>query len=207
MIQYSVVTTLPNSEPVSLEEAKVHLEVDDDSKDDFIEGLITTARLMGEAYTGLSFVTQQRRITMDYFPCVSLQNTRASIFVPYGPVQSLSIVYIDSDGAEQTLVEDTDYKIITEGEVCRLVPLSDSIAGTWPTVSKNAGSITISYQAGFDDVSGQPLPKQIKTAILMQVGSMFENRQDEVVGTSVDPMNLNSKAIYDTVKVYWNAAY
>jgi hypothetical protein len=39
---------------------------------------------------------------------------------------------------------------------------------------------------------------------------MFENRQDEIVGstgTAISKLDQDSRAILDTVKVYWNANY
>jgi len=69
MIQYSIVTEQPDSEPVSLAEAKTHLEYAGTAKDNYITGLIKTARQLCESYTGLSFVTKERETKLDRFPC------------------------------------------------------------------------------------------------------------------------------------------
>jgi uncharacterized phiE125 gp8 family phage protein len=210
MIQYSRVTELPDGEPVSLEEAKTHLEISDDSKDTYILMQIKRARRMCEGYAGLSFITQEREVKMDYFPCNTPQNRYAEIIVPYGPVQDVSVTYTDSNGDEQTLVQGTDFKLLS-GDLARIVPLNESgDIGSWPSTKNVPDCITITYTAGYDDVSGERIPEEAKLAILLQVGTLFENRQDEVVGTTGNAsvqLNLNSKAILDNIKVYWNANY
>lgn len=211
MILYSRVTTLPQSEPVSLSEAKAHLKEDLSDNDTLIDRLITTARRMCEAYTGLSFVTQERVIKMDYFPiCDRFKGNE--IIVPYGPVQSIDgFTYIDSDGDEQALTENTHFKVDKHSEICRLYPISDNAVSSWPSNAANLPhAIEIEYTAGYDDVSYNPLPEEVKQAMLLQIGAMYQNRQDEVVGTTSTistELNWNSKAILDNIKVTWNASY
>jgi len=100
---------------------------------------------------------------------------------------------------------------LASGGVPRIVPLNESgDIGSWPSTKNVPGCITVSYTTGFDDVSGEALPPEAKTAILLQVGSLFENRQDEVIGSTgsvAAEINMNSKAILDNIKVYWNANY
>jgi uncharacterized phiE125 gp8 family phage protein len=204
MIQYSIVTEQPDSEPVLLADAKNHLEYTGTAKDRYITSLIKSARKMCEAYSGLSFVTQTRRVKLDYFPCSKLY-----IELPYGPVQSVeSFTYQKDDGTTRTLVSGTNFVLDTHSRVARVYPInSDGEIDVWPTDLKNVPhAITIDYNAGYDDVSYEPLPEPIKQAILMQVASMFENRQDEQSGTT-GMVNWNSMAMLDTVKVTWNANY
>lgn len=201
MIQYSVVTSQPDSEPVTLEEAKNFLEYTGTSKNQFITTLIKTARNICESYSGLSFVTQIREVKLDYFPCKKIY-----IEIPYGPVQAItSFTYINEDGDTIELVEDTDFKLDKHSRITRLYPLEDGEISDWPSdVKLIPHPITIEYQAGYDDVSYEPLPPQIKQAILQQVASMFENRQDEQQG-GTSMISWNSMAILDTIKVTWNA--
>jgi uncharacterized phiE125 gp8 family phage protein len=202
MILYSKVIEVPDSEPVTLSEAKTHLEVTGDSKNTYITSLIKTARRMCEAYSGLSFVTQERKIILDKFPC-------GEILVPYGPVQSIdSFTYVKPDLTTGTLVEGTDFFFDDHSEVARLFPLEDGELDVWPDTAYRPNCVIIEYTAGYDDVSGIPLPEQIKEAVLLQVAAMFENRQDELVGVaSISRLDMDSKAILDSVKVYWNANY
>jgi uncharacterized phiE125 gp8 family phage protein len=208
MIVYSRVTEQPDSEPISLDEAKEHLEWVGTSKDNYITSLIKTARRVCEAYSGLSFVTQERVVRLDYFPCYN-QNPYRKLWieVPYGPVQAITMFQYSNDaGGTTTLVEGTDFIVDYHSPVCRIYPLEDGEIGTWPDDVRHIPyAITIGYQTGFDDVSGEPLPEQARQAILLQVAAMFESRQDETVGAVSHKINMNSEAILDTIKVYWNA--
>lgn len=199
---YSVVVTQPEYEPVTLEEAKDHLEYTGTLKDRYIEGLIVTARRICESYTGLSFVTQERSINLDRFPWTN----RGYLQIPYGPVQSItSVEYEDEDGNVVEMVENVGFYIDTKSSVARFYPLNESgERGYWPTdVLDRANIISINYVAGFDDVSGVMLPPQIKTAILMLVAKLFENRGD--TGGKEGILDWDVQCILDTVKVTWSA--
>lgn len=216
MIQYSVITTYPDSEPVTLAEAKTRLEYYGSAKNTFIESLITVARQVCEVYSGLSFVTQERRIKMDRFPCNTSRVIRNNydfyneIIIPYGPVQTVdSLSYTDTNGVVQTLIENTDFLLDNDSAIARVYPIdSNGNVTSWPDTKCIPNAVVLNYTAGFDDVSGVHLPVVVKQAIMLQVVSMFENRQDEVIGTTATTsavINMNSKSLLDTIKVYWNA--
>lgn len=202
MIVYSRVTDQPAFEPVSLAEAKTHLEYTGTAKNAYITSLIKTARRICEGYSGLSFVTQERSVKMDHFPAL-----KKYIEIPYGPVQTIdSFTYIKDDGTTVTLVENTDYIADTHSGICRLFPIDDQgEVDLWPTdVKMRPNAIVINYTAGYDEAVNEPLPEQAKQAMLMQIGSLFEQREDARQG-EVTPIIWNSMAILDTIKVTWNA--
>lgn len=206
MILYSKVTEAPANEPVILSEAKAWLKVDVTDEDAIINALIVAARRMCEGYAGLSFVTQTREIKLDRFPC----GFPYKILIPYGPVQEItSLTYVASDGTTTVLVLDTDYTADLHGYIACVWPLS-SISG-WPSTKCIANAVSIEYIAGYqnDDTVIElqnRIPAEVKQAILMQVATLYENRQDEVAG-GLEMIGWNSRAILDTVKVYWNANY
>lgn len=209
MITYSRVIDQPDKEPISLNEAKIHIEYQGTAKDAYITSLIKSSRIMCEKYAGLSFITQERRIKLDTFPL-----NGEPIKVPYGPVQTInSFTYLNDDGTTTTLFEGTDFAVDSHSGMCRLFALGlDGEVDTWPTdVRKYPQAVNIEYTAGYDANVNEPLPEQIKQAMLLQVASMFENRQDEVAG-SINMMNWNtiswnSQALLDSIKVSWNAGY
>ena len=202
MILYSRVVEHPDSEPVSLSEAKVHLEYQGDSKNDYIWTLIKASRRLCEAYSGLSLVPQVRVVKLDYFPVC-----RKYIELPYGPVTAIdSFIYTDSDGNEEELVEGTDFVVDYHSSPARVYPLLDGEIDSWPTnLRKIPNCVVIQYQSGYDDISGEPIPQEAKQAILLQVASMFENRQNEHLGAISHKINYNSEVILDAIKVSWNA--
>lgn len=207
MIIYSRVIDQPASEPVTLSEAKTHLEYQGSAKDSYIESIIKTARQMCEAYAGLSFVTQQRLVKLDLFP-IGI----SPINIPYGPVQTIdSIEYLNDQGGTTTLSYGVDYSFDSHSGLCRIFALnSDGEIDCWPTdIRRYPQAISVTYTAGYDVLVNEPLPEIAKQAILLQVASMFENRQDEVAGSinmmNWNTINWNSKALLDFIKVHWNA--
>lgn len=194
MVKYSKVITGPQSEPITLAEAKAHLKVDGTAEDTYITTLIKVARRICETYSGLSFIDQERELKLDAFPC----HFRI-IEIPYGPVSEINdFTYIDSNGDEQTLVEGTDFTFDNHSALARVKTMD-----SWPSTSTDVvNAVTINYKAGYTDSS--TVPEEIKQAMLLQIGSLYENRQDEVSG-SMSMLSWNSKALLDTVKVYWYA--
>jgi uncharacterized phiE125 gp8 family phage protein len=206
-IKYSKVIYEPQSEPVTVDEAKRHLRVTNNSDDTYILGLIKAVRIMAERYTGLSFVTQTRQMRLDSFPCQMPDNPRAILELPYGPVLAISgsdtattpntlgVQYANDADGTTTLVLNTDFRIDSDAEIARL----ESIDG-WPSdLSDQIKPVTITYTAGYLTV-----PQVIKQAIFLGVGSLYENRQDEVPG-SMEKIHWTSMTLLDAVKVYWNA--
>jgi uncharacterized phiE125 gp8 family phage protein len=200
VIQYSIVTEQPDNEPITLQTAKTHLEYTGTAKDSYIQLLITTARQVCEKYTGLSFVTKQREVKLDRFPCDKIY-----IELPYGPVQSIeSFTYDNQDGTTTTLVEDTDFKVDYHNRLCRVFPISGGTISSWPSDYKCLPNpISIVYQAGYDDVSGQATPHQAKTGILRVVSRLLEGRGDE--GGKDAILDWETQTMLDDIKVNWNA--
>lgn len=203
-IKYSKVIYEPQTEPVSTAEAKAHLRVTDDNDDAYIATLIKVARRMCEGYAGVSFITQTRVMKLDYFPsCLPHE-----IELPFGPVLAISgndtkaptpnalgITYVDDDGDTQTLVLNTDFYLDSHSDVARLSPVD-----SWPTdVDDRVNAITVTYTAGYTSV-----PEVVKQAMLLQIGSLYENRQDEASGSS-SMLHWSSTALLDNIKVYYNA--
>ncbi len=194
MIIYSKVITQPESEPVTIAEAKQHLRVDGTDEDTYINMLIKVSRQMCESYSGLSFLTQQREIKLDRFPC-------GNIYLPYGPVQSVDdFVYFDGDDVSQVMVVNDNYTLDLSYQPARIQRVE-----SWPTVYSKMSSVVISYTAGYANDDHDPLPEVIKSAILLQLGTLYENRQNDIVGATVNAVNSNSEFLLDTIKVYYSA--
>lgn len=139
------------TEPVLLQEVKDYAKIDTGTTDDtIITYLIKTARQQCEDFTGISIV--QRTVT------AYLTNRCGGIFLPYGPVNSITSI-TDQDG---NVLADTDYKIFGKSFPQLLYPKYDNL--------------TVIYEAGYIS-----LPQEIKTAILQQVFYLYENRGESAV--------------------------
>src|SRR3989442_14053609 len=120
------VVTPPGTEPVTRDEAKLHLRVTGTDDDAYIDGLITAAREYLEKIENRAFITQTLRMQLDSFP--DLPNATLKFFIPTYSVESYlaraislmsgplrlfrspcisitSIKYLDANGTLQTLAQ------------------------------------------------------------------------------------------------------
>lgn len=179
----------PYDEPLSIEECRAHLEApaygdsDADTLDDtMIDGWISAAREHCEAFLGLSLSMRTIEAALDTFPTESADGDTA-IELPMGPVVEIVQVTIGAVGEgtsggsddTQTLLDPTSYEVDDYRRPNLLVPT----ALTWPTGS-GRNAVKIRYLAGYgvDSDGGTPMPKSIRAAMLLIVGHLYANREE-----------------------------
>lgn len=166
----SVVIDEPAVEPIDRDTiADLQLKVDYTTDDALIDLQIKAARQHVERVTGLSLITQTRRIKLDCFP------TGDTICLPNGPVQANSVVvtYQDDNDATQTLAS-ADYWVDIHSRISRIV-----IKNSWPSTKYRPNAVDVEYDAGFGD-AGTDVPGPLREACLSVLGWMYTNR-DQVV--------------------------
>lgn len=162
--------TGPSSEPITLDEAKLHLRVDVDDDDALIQGLIVAARQSAEQITGRALMTQTWELALDRFD--------NEIWLQLPPLQSVSsITYRDPDGVVQTLA-DTEYLVNDYKEPACIVP---AYGKCWPATRDQENAVQVRFVAGYANAGA--VPQAIKQWMLLQIGSMYENRESEIAGT------------------------
>lgn len=181
------VVTAATEEPLSVGEAKHHLRQDAAIDDDLIEGLISSARALAETYTRRVFVTQTLKYSRDLFPDGSYFN------LPVPPVSSVTAFqYYDSDGTLQSM-DSTAYISDTDSEPARICLARNH---TWPvTESNRPNAVQVTFVAGYGGAVN--VPKGIKSAMLLMIGSMYEYRSDTITGTIVAEVPLGAKRLLD----------
>jgi uncharacterized phiE125 gp8 family phage protein len=161
--------TAPTVEPISLDEAKLHLKVDGADDNALITALITTARQLAERETGRAFITQTWQMYLDAAP--------AEIEIPKPPLQSVTaITVIDDEGAE-TVVSDTLYDVDASQNSPGRVKLKSWCS--WPT-HREFASFIIEFKAGYGDAATD-VPETLKQGILQLVAHLYENRGAEEI--------------------------
>lgn len=172
-------TTEPAETPVSLAEIKTHLRVDHAEDDTLIEAYIgaAVARLDGRAgILGRCLVTQTWRQDYAGWPPKGLFR------LPFCDVQSIgSLKYSDPDNVEQTVAPSL-YQL-HQDDLSSFLWLRSAF--TRPSLySDRLDPVRITFTAGYGDAT--KVPSDIKAAILLMVGDFYENREDTVVGASLD---------------------
>jgi uncharacterized phiE125 gp8 family phage protein len=164
------VYVIPFGEPVSLEQAKAHLNIhDDDSHDEYIARLIMAARRMVENDTGLYLVQRPA-------PRETRSPQHGKVIPYWRPVVSVASVAYHDDTADQTLAD----FVLSEGSGLR---------ATWPRA--RWGEFTITYTAGLSEedwASGQY--EDLRHAMMLLIGHWFDQREAVIVGTSASSVPL-----------------
>jgi uncharacterized phiE125 gp8 family phage protein len=180
-------------EPIDLAGAKSHLRVDISDDDAYIEWLIVAARDMVERMSGLSLLTQTWKLYLDRWPRATGEfwpwaAPAWTILLPRFPVQSVtSIQWFGSDGSTNT-VASTDY--IVEPPSRRPQRIAPAVGKSWPAMSLiPQGGVVVSFSAGF---GAQPavMPPTLRQAMLLLIGTWYENREDVVVDKQIKSIEL-----------------
>lgn len=189
----------PSVAPITLEECKAHLKVDDTTDDALIDALIAVVLQYLDGQDGIlgrGLVTQTWDYTIDRFPPdIIWYNdfgywSQEPIMLPLRPVQSISsISYVDSDGATQTYSA-SNYSLSADTNSMPRVDLGYSL--TWPTTRQQRDAVTVRFIVGYGDV-GSDVPEPIRQAMLLMIGHLYENRQTVSVGAMTEiPFTANA---------------
>ena len=186
--------TAPAAEPVSTSEAKAHLRVDTTADDTYIGTLITVARQNVESHLRRSLINQTWEVVLDAFPA-------GVIRLPKPPLASVtSIKYTDDEGNESTY-SSANYVVDSDTEPGRVVLKSGQ---TWPAVTLAAANgVRVRYVAGYG-AAGSNVPQAIRQAILLVIGSLYENREDVLVaqGVSIGVLPFGVVALLAPYRIY-----
>lgn len=167
------VTTAVTVEPVTLAQAKAHLNVTHTSDDTLITALITSAREAAEQECGRALAPQTLEMALDAFPC----DLSGAIRLERGPVASItSIKYTDTAGVEQT-ISASAYALSLYGFANEVAP---TYGNYWPTPQQIPNAVRIRYVTGF-----VICPEAARSWILLQIGALYENREHTIVGPAV----------------------
>lgn len=156
------------TEPVTVAEMKDYLNIDFGAWDTLLATLISGARSKMERYTGCTFGTKTLVATF--------QKVADNIDIPYGPIQSItSVKSIDESGVKTNLTAGTDYLVTGNNfKNIRFYGINTPIE--------------IEYVAGYD-----PLPVDLKVAIMKQVGMDFEFRENVMDASQVVELSNGAK--------------
>lgn len=175
----------PQLEPLTLVEAKNHLNEIDTEHDASIDILIKAARVAAEDYTGRACITQTLQITRDQFDSV--------IELPRPPLQSAeSITYVDLGGVVRTL--DTNIYLVDNRSTPGRVTLADG--QVWPDVLQVSSAVVIEFIAGYGD-GVDDVPESIRQAMRLYLTKYYD--LDARVGDYLDQaikVSLNPERIY-----------
>lgn len=185
----------PTTEPVRLDEMKLHLRVDSDDEDTLIQGLISAAVTHMDGWPGIlgrALVEQTWRQDFDRLrPCLRL---------PLGPVSSIAEITVRSRSGATSTVDSSAYELQVDdlGAFARFV---DDYA--FPVDLYETRAVSVTYIAGHPDdepaegeqVGASTVPAPIRTAMKMLVAHWYQNREAINVGNITTELPLSVAAL------------
>ncbi len=160
-----VLVTAPATSPVSLAEAKAHLRVGHTDEDTTIQTYIDAATAHLDGWTGIlgrCLVTQTWRQDMRAFPVGVLR-------LPFPNVQTASVAYTDAGGTIQAF---SGFELI-EDYFGAALALADG--EVWPVSGDIQDAVRVTFACGYGAAAA--VPSALKAAILLHVGTLYENRE------------------------------
>jgi uncharacterized phiE125 gp8 family phage protein len=173
-----VLSSAPAATPVSDTEAKAHARITISDDDTLVTAMVAAATARAEAITGLSLITQTWVLYLDEWPADGV------VILPRSPVQSVSsVAYRATDGTLTTL-SSSAYQVSTASKPGRLVP---AYGYTWPTLRGTMDDVVVTFVAGYG-ATGSTVPADIRAAILLMFGELYDHREGFVTGTIATPL-------------------
>lgn len=191
----------PPVDPVTLAEAKDHCEIPavETQHDAKVTRFIKAATQAAERHMSRRIIRQIVELALDCWPVDGV------IDLPEGELVSVvSVKYFDASGLEQTWSSD-EYQVDNYANPPRLAPAPTF---SFPAHRSVLAPIKIRYAVGYAPGSGSPtdyrenVPEPIRQAILLMVGTWFENREDTIVGTISSQLQLGVDRLLDPYRIW-----
>jgi len=165
------IVTAPTREPLDLEELEEHLRLSETStgaEDMPLLWYLETARRYCEKAQGRAYLEQTLRLTLDRWPAGKY------IEIPRPPLISISHVKYYATGGTAATMTAGNYYVDTAGEPGRV---HLGYGESWPSETlRPANGVEVEFVAGYGSVA-TAVPAEIKQAIKLLVGHLYENRE------------------------------
>lgn len=182
-----VQTTPPATEPLTKQEAKNFLRIDNDDDDTLIESLITAARMQCERYTGRALITQGWSLYLDHWPGqgatgwwdgirdgADIGRPANCLVIPKAPLISVTQILIYDEDDQSQAWAASNYYVDTASAPGRVVLRN---GGSTPAPSRAANGIEVQFTAGYG-AAASSVPRSLIEGINRLAAHMYENRGD-----------------------------
>lgn len=172
--------TPPAVEPVTLDDAKLHLKVDTSDDDALIARLITAARARAEWHTGRALNTQSWILWLDSWPECGV------IEIPLPPLQNVASVTTYALDDSTTALDPATYQVDMASAPARLTLRSTVLP---PDNLRAIDSVAVAFTAGYGDAADD-VPAGFRAAILELIAFLYEHRGEAPAELPLDVLAL-----------------
>jgi uncharacterized phiE125 gp8 family phage protein len=184
MIKYEN-TAKPSGTVVPLATAKSHMVVEHAADDELINLYLQQASAWCSAYSGIHLLEQEWTAFGDTWCDI--------VALPFSPVRSIVITYIDEDGNTQTLADD-QYYLDSKSYPAQI---TQAPAVTWPDLGPGPNVVTVVCQTGSTTTSDS-----ITAAVLLLATHLYEQRS-ETSSLNIRRIPHGVTTFLDMVKLGW----
>jgi len=202
------VTTAPTVEPLTMQEVKEYLRVEDNTDERVVRPFIETARRLAEEHLGRTLMPTTYSLFIDTNndmddPLWEGMRTGADlnyyknyIVLPRSPVTSVTSVSTFNDADTESTMASSKYYVDNVSEPARIVLRQGE---TFPTALRVANAIKVVYVSGY--TSAYAVPEPIRMGMLQHIAYMYEHRGDMYEASSpMPPIIKNLYAPYVIIK-------
>jgi uncharacterized phiE125 gp8 family phage protein len=174
----------PSTEPLTYQEVKEYLRLNGDTEQAYVTSLIVAARQVVESRIWRPLISQQWQMQFDFHELNLLSKN-----INKAPLLSIeSVTYYDGNNDIQTLSPTSyEFDLFSSPPRVRIK--------TTPTLYDRFNALQINFTCGY--LNAASVPKNIKIALFLIVGHLYENRQDVVTGTQVNVMPQASEYLLE----------
>ena len=173
---------------ITTAQAKEHLRITHSDDDSYVEAITLVASEWCEDFQNKVYVQREVVDQCDAFP-VEFRPRRSPL------ISVDSIKYVDTNGTTQTLAASV-YDVGIYKEPGRIALAYNQ---TWPDTRSEINAVTLTYQAGY--VARANIPEEIKHAVKLMVGHLFENRE-AVTNLSMRELPIGVKALLSMKRTF-----
>lgn len=155
----AIITSLPESEPCTIDDIKQQARIDTDEDDLLIQSYIIAAREYCESISGNKFNFQRWEVYFDEFPQI--------IEIPIRPIVNVSQVSYYRNGFIN-IINANEYRVSNNSFRAKIYPVD-----SWPDTDEREDAVKIQVDAGYAF-----LPERIKQAVRMLAATWYEYRED-----------------------------
>lgn len=160
----------PAIEPMTLQEAKLYLRIDQADEDELVRGLLVAARLLVEAASGRQWIDQTWRLILDAWPSSGMFR------LPVAPARQVTGVRVFSREGAATQLAAAVVALETGAD-----PPALWVTQAVPQPGRFRSGLEIDVLCGFGPTQAA-LPEGLRQAILCLTARWYEQRGDSPEG-------------------------